>query len=254
MFVTLSNIKDLKVNKVAFNAVTGVILSDKKQAVLKAACEACSYQWNAWATPRQWDSLGLSIKGAKGKGICLKSFIPENVENGARNIEYEQALKSWLKIKEHNEKGGRKTFNPFVKTKGGFIVNSYYYNVAEVRRCDGSNEPVDLNIPAQLCEQNCNTLSLAYASETADIEYLPADDKDIKESKETKDIPEAKIVEISDNLKPDLNLLKELETLRAENKALREKLENLQATTAVNTTEILILLKELEQAVIDSNK
>lgn len=237
MFVTLNNIASLVKNGVAFNGVTGVIMSEKKQAVFAQACDVHGYAKSVWATANQWDSLGLSIKGAKGKAVAVKCFIPAFCD-GVENKEYKQALAQYLKIKEYNEKtSGRKHFNPYIQTKGGLIMNCYYYNVAECHYKDETNSaPVDLNIPVEL--RNNNSLALTYAnSETADIFIL--ENKSEPENIDAEIISENK----NSNTVENAALIEELEKLRAENQALKDKLASLQALTTNNMKVVANALK-----------
>ena len=240
MFVTLNNIASLVKNGVAFNGVTGVIMSEKKQAVFANACDVHGYAKSVWATANQWDSLGLSIKGAKGKAVAVKCFIPAFC-NGVENEEYKQALAQYLKIKEYNEKtNGRKHFNPYIQTKGGLIMNCYYYNVAECHYKDETNSaPVDLNIPVEL--RNNNSLALTYAnSETGDIFIL----ENKSESAEPENV-DAEIIpaDKNQNTVESTSMIEELEKLRAENQALKDKLASLQTLTTNNMKIVANALK-----------
>lgn len=163
-FVTLQNIKDVLNNQVAFNGVTGAIFSEKKQVIFAAAMEQFGYARNVWASVNQWDSLGLTIKGAKGKGICVKVFISANSADQDENKEYKKALAAYLKIKAHNEKAkGKKQYNPYVQVKGGLILNCYYYNVAECKAKGDQDVNVTINVPNELKGASNSLLALNYA-------------------------------------------------------------------------------------------
>lgn len=163
-FVTLSNIKSVLNNKVAFNGVTGAIFSEKKQVIFAGAMEQFGYARNVWASVNQWDSLGLTIKGAKGKGVCVKVFISANSADQDENKEYKKALAAYLKIKTHNEKTkGKKQYNPYVQVRGGLILNCYYYNVAECKAKGDQDVNVNIAVPDELKGANNSLLALNYA-------------------------------------------------------------------------------------------
>ena len=228
-FVTLSNFKDVLNAQVAFNGVTGAIFSEKKQAIFANACDMHGYARNVWATANQWDDLGLSIKGAKGKSVSVKVFISANGATAQEKSDYEKALRAYLKIKDHNDKadqkGARKQFNPYIKTKGGIIFNAYYFNVEECRYKDADNTaPVDLVIPEQLktaSNVSALMLDLSNKSEVCDlVEYIEP---------EPVEVVDAEI--IKDNTAQD-ERDQLIAQLKAENESLRKQINGLKAVTA----------------------
>ena len=230
-FVTLSNFKDVLNAQVAFNGVTGAIFSEKKQAIFANACDMHGYARNVWATANQWDDLGLSIKGAKGKSVSVKVFISANGATAQEKSDYEKALRAYLKIKDHNDKadqkGARKQFNPYIKTKGGIIFNAYYFNIEECRYKDADNTaPVDLTIPEQLktaSNVSALMLELSNKSEVCDlVEYVEP---------ETVEVVDAEIIE--DNTAPAQDERDQLiAQLKAENESLRKQIDALKAVTS----------------------
>lgn len=246
-FVTLSNIKDVLNAQVAFNGVTGAIFSEKKQVIFANACDVHGYARNVWATANQWDDLGLSIKGAKGKSVSVKVFISANGATAQEKSDYEKALRAYLKIKDHNDKaeerGSRKQFNPYIKTKGGIIFNAYYFNVEECRYKDADNTaPVSLVIPEQLkTASNVSALMLELSnnSEVCDlVEYIEP---------ETVETVDAEIIE--DNTAPAQDERDQLiAQLKAENESLRKQIESLKAITSQALVNVATEFKKVAQA------
>lgn len=239
-FVTLSNIKDVLNAQVAFNGVTGAIFSEKKQAIFANACDVHGYDRNVWATANQWDGLGLSIKGAKGKSVAVKCFIPANGATAQEKSDYQKALEVYLKIKAHNEKeGAKKQFNPYIKTKGGIIFNAYYFNVAEVKYKDANNTaPVTLLIPEELktaSNVSALMLELSNKSEVCDlVEFVEPE------------IVEPEIMEEVAPAQDDRDAV--IAQLKAENEALKKQIEALKTATAQALVKVASEFQKVAQA------
>lgn len=243
MEVTIRNIKTVLNKKIAFNGATGRIFAQSKQASFFAAMEKNGYEHNVWATANNWGELGLTVKGAKGKGVQQKVFITPG-SNADEKTEYRKHLEKYLAIKAHNDKvesgeiKGRKRFNPYHEIKGkGLILSVWYFNVAEVKYKDGEGSPVDIIVPHELTSATVPMLAVHFEKE------MPALPNNIKDDA-ADDVIDAEVIDAeiindeteentsSDNadlVKENAALRAEIEQLKKEKAALKKALTELAA-------------------------
>ena len=192
------------------------------------------YEHNVWATANNWGELGLTVKGAKGKGIQQKVFITPGASAGEKT-EYRKHLEKYLAIKAHNDKvangeiKGRKRFNPYHEIKGkGLILSVWYFNVAEVHYKDGEGSPVDIIVPQELTSASVPLLAVHFEKETPALPNNMKDDAadDVIDA----EVIDAKIIddETDENTSADnADLVKENAALRAEIEQLKKEKEAL---------------------------
>ena len=230
MEVTIRNIKSVMNSKIAFNGATGRIFAKSKQAAFFAAMEKNGYEYNVWATANNWGELGLTIKGAKGKGLQQKVFItPGN--NVEEKTEYRKHLEKYLAIKAHNDKvakgeiKGRKHFNPYHEIKGkGLILSVWYFNVAEVKYKDGEDSPVDIIVPQELTSTTVPMLAVHFENETPALpNNMKDDDVEIVDA----EIIDAETESTDNENNANADLVKENAALRAEIEQLKKEKEAL---------------------------
>ena len=192
--------------------------------------EKNGYEHNVWATANNWGELGLTIKGAKGKGVQQKVFITPG-SNADEKTEYRKHLEKYLAIKAHNDKvesgeiKARKRFNPYHEIKGkGLILSVWYFNVAEVKYKDGKGSPVDIIVPQELTSATVPMLAVHFEKE------MPALPNNIKDDAADDEIIDAEIIddETEENTSTDnADLVKENSALRAEIEQLKKEKEAL---------------------------
>jgi len=242
MEVTIRNIKSVMNSKIAFNGATGRIFAKSKQAAFFAAMEKNGYEYNVWATANNWGELGLTIKGAKGKGLQQKVFITPG-SNAEEKTEYRKHLEKYLAIKAHNDKvangeiKGRKHFNPYHEIKGkGLILSVWYFNVAEVKYKDGEGSPVDIIVPQELTSATVPMLAVHFESETPalpnnmkDVDDAEIVDAEVIDAEIINDETESSDTDNADLVKENAALRAEIEQLRKEKEALKKALTELAA-------------------------
>lgn len=235
MEVNFANINTVLNSKIAFNGKTGKIFAQSKQALFYKAMQEGGYKYNVWSTANAWNDLGLSVKGAKGKGIKQRVFIPAN-GSAQEKTEYEIHLRKWLSIKTHNEKiakgesKARKWFNPYVEVKGrGLIMSVWYFNVSDVRYKDedGDHPVCEIVVPDALKKPACSQYELAFEPEISALLPNKKEDTSVKADDEggyievEPEIIEAEVIED----KPDLN--QEIAELKAEIETLKGAVDQL---------------------------
>lgn len=245
MEVTIRNIKSVLNKKIAFNGATGRIFAQSKQASFFAAMQKNGYEHNVWATANNWGELGLTVKGAKGKGLQQKMFITPG-SNADEKTEYRKHLERYLAIKAHNDKvesgeiKGRKRFNPYHEIKGkGLILSVWYFNVAEVKYKDGEGRPVDIIVPQELTSSTVPMLAVHFdkecpalpnnlkdddAAEVVDAEVIDAEIIDYETEENTSTDNSS-----ADLVKENAALRAEIEQLKKEKEVLKKALTELAA-------------------------